>query len=134
MWIIPTKQQNNSDWKTYKEKHLFMLQKYEPSNSVLNFVRGTVNSLLLSHPFKFRIILAETINEPVQPEIFVIAVGNSKKELASEWNQLEQSILPDLLQVENQAEQIRLALSKIEGLITNNSSNSIFSISSTANL
>lgn len=122
MWIMPTKQKNNSDWKTCRESLPFMMQKYEPSNSVFNFVLGTVNSLMLSYPFKFRIIIMEDFIKSPQFDAYVVAVGNSKKEITVEWHQLQQTILPELEKIADQTQQIQFAVAKIESLIASTSS------------
>ena len=118
MWIIPAKHDNDPKWHTLKATSNFALQKYSPSKTILDFFIGSINSIMMSIPFEYRIVIHFKEVNDEQQRIFVIALANSKKDIMKEWNELEKKICPELVNIQSEREKIQFALNKIENIVT----------------
>ena len=129
MWIIPTKQQNDLNWETLRTENSFSLQKYSPSKSILGFFIGTLNSLMMSTPHDYRIVVRLPESSLEANEVYIVALENSKKEIYREWNELEKRMFSQVATLENDKERLQFILSKMESFVTSN-----YSIFSSCNL
>ncbi|KAJ3340575.1 hypothetical protein HDU83_007012 [Entophlyctis luteolus] len=128
MFVLPTQTDlNASYWDTLKDNGVFVLQKARTQESALwKAVVTTIQNVFDSKQPPFRIILKtpNTVQPaPSQPAAgpetgHVVAAAETLKSIQKDWSWVEDNLMPELVHLEDLADQEAFALTKLQSLVT----------------
>ncbi|KAK5669330.1 GTPase activating protein (GAP) [Batrachochytrium dendrobatidis] len=120
MWTHPTVVENTSFWKTIKENDLFWMQKSkenEATSTMLKSVWATLQNVFDTKQSPYRIVLRTFQGGVPDPNGQMVAAAETLKEIENDWAWIEETLLPEMKQLEDKGDKAAYALTKFTSIV-----------------